>query len=103
MRILLVEDDPMIGKTLQQALQQDGYAVDWVTDGEAGRVAIATSQDAYVLVLLDLGLPRKGGLALLRELRREGNRSSAGRHGATPSPTASGPTPAPTTSDGRSA
>jgi DNA-binding response OmpR family regulator len=74
MRILLVEDDPMIGKTLQQALQQDGYAVDWVTDGESGRTAIATSQDAYVLVLLDLGLPRKGGLALLRELRREGNR-----------------------------
>lgn len=74
MRILLVEDDPMIGKTLQQALQQDGYAVDWVTDGEAGRVAITTAQDAYVLVLLDLGLPRKGGLALLRELRREGNR-----------------------------
>jgi DNA-binding response OmpR family regulator len=74
MRILLVEDDPMIGKTLQQALQQDGYAVDWVTDGEAGRVAISTAQDAYALVLLDLGLPRKGGLALLRELRREGNR-----------------------------
>ena len=74
MRILLVEDDPMIGKTLQQALQQDGYAVDWVTDGESGRTAITTSQDAYVLVLLDLGLPRKGGLALLRELRREGNR-----------------------------
>jgi len=74
MRILLVEDDPMIGKTLQQALQQDGYAVDWVTDGESGRIAIATAKDAYVLVLLDLGLPRKGGLALLRELRREGNR-----------------------------
>ena len=74
MRILVVEDDPMIGKTLQQALQQDGYAVDWVTDGESGRTAITTSQDAYVLVLLDLGLPRKGGLALLRELRREGNR-----------------------------
>ena len=74
MRILLVEDDRMIGKTLQQALQQDGYAVDWVTDGESGRTAITTSQDAYVLVLLDLGLPRKGGLALLRELRREGNR-----------------------------
>src|SRR6478609_11210721 len=74
MRILLVEDDPMIGKTLQQALQQDGYAVDWVTDGEAGRTAITTSKDAYVLVLLDLGLPRKGGLTLLRELRREGSR-----------------------------
>lgn len=74
MRILLVEDDPMIGKTLQQALQQDGYAVDWVTDGEAARTALAAAQDAYVLVLLDLGLPRKSGLELLRQLRREGNR-----------------------------
>src|SRR5438034_7058927 len=74
MRILLVEDDAMIGKTLQQALQQDGYAVDWVTDGQAGWLAIDTASDAYALVLLDLGLPKKSGLELLRELRREGNR-----------------------------
>jgi DNA-binding response OmpR family regulator len=74
MRILLVEDDPMIGKTLQQALAQDGYAVDRVTDGEAARAAIATSKDAYALVLLDLGLPRRSGLEVLRELRRAGNR-----------------------------
>jgi len=74
MRILLVEDDPMIGKTLQQALQQDGYAVDWVRDGEAGRAALATGSDAYGLVLLDLGLPRKSGLDLLKEIRRAGNR-----------------------------
>jgi len=74
MRILLVEDDPMIGKTLQQALQQDGYAVDWVRDGEAGRVALATGSDAYALVLLDLGLPRRSGLDLLKEIRRAGNR-----------------------------
>ena len=73
MRILLVEDDAMIGKTLQQALTQDGYAVDRVTDGEAARAAIA-AQDAYAMVLLDLGLPRKSGLELLRELRRSGNR-----------------------------
>jgi DNA-binding response OmpR family regulator len=74
MRILLVEDDPMIGKTLQRALRQDGYAVDWVSDGEAGRAALATAGDAYALVLLDLGLPRKGGLDLLKELRRGGSR-----------------------------
>ena len=74
MRILVVEDDPMIGKTLQQALQQDGYAVDWVTDGRAAQEALATGADAYAMVLLDLGLPRKGGIELLRELRREGNR-----------------------------
>jgi two-component system response regulator QseB len=74
MRILLVEDDAMIGKTLQQALTQDGYAVDRVADGEAARAAIDAAQDAYALVLLDLGLPRKSGLDLLRELRRSGNR-----------------------------
>ncbi len=74
MRILLVEDDPMIGKTLYAALQQDGYAVDWVKDGQAARVALDTSDDAYALVLLDLGLPRKSGLELLRDLRRAGNK-----------------------------
>jgi two-component system, OmpR family, response regulator len=74
MRILLVEDDAMIGKTLRQALQQDGYAVDWVTDGQAGRLALDTAADAYALVLLDLGLPKKGGLDLLKEIRRAGNK-----------------------------
>ncbi|HEY3533264.1 MAG TPA: response regulator [Casimicrobiaceae bacterium] len=74
MRILLVEDDPMIGKTLSQALTQDAYAVDWVTDGVAAHTALGTAPDAYALVLLDLGLPRKSGLDLLRELRRAGNR-----------------------------
>jgi two-component system, OmpR family, response regulator len=74
MRILLVEDDAMIGKTLSQALAQDGYAIDWVTDGVAAQAALGGSPDAYALVLLDLGLPRKSGLDLLRELRRAGNR-----------------------------
>jgi two-component system, OmpR family, response regulator len=74
MRILLVEDDAMIGKTLQQALQQDGYAVDWVTDGQAGKLALDTAGDAYALVLLDLGLPKKSGLELLKDIRRAGNK-----------------------------
>jgi len=74
MRILLVEDDAMIGKTLQQALQQDGYAVDWVSDGRAAQAAIAAADDAYAMVLLDLGLPKKDGIELLRDLRRQGNR-----------------------------
>src|SRR3569833_1266264 len=74
MRILLVEDDPMIGKSLRQALQDEGYAVDWVRDGEAAHAALAASGEAYALVVLDLGLPRKGGLELLAELRQAGNR-----------------------------
>jgi len=75
MRILLVEDDAMIGKTLAQALTQDGYAVDWVTDGQAGRLALDAGAAGYALVLLDLGLPRKSGLDLLKEIRRAGNRT----------------------------
>ena len=74
MRILLVEDDPMIGKTLLAALQQDRYTVDWVKDGQAAKLALDTADGAYGLVLLDLGLPRKSGLDLLKELRRAGNK-----------------------------
>jgi DNA-binding response OmpR family regulator len=74
MRILLVEDDPMIGSTLKTALQQENYTVDWVQDGQAGKSALDTAGDAYSLVLLDLGLPKKTGLDMLREIRRAGNR-----------------------------
>ena len=55
-------------------MQRDGYSVDWVKDGQAGRLALDTMGDAYALVLLDLGLPKKGGLELLREVRRGGNK-----------------------------
>jgi DNA-binding response OmpR family regulator len=74
MRILLVEDDPMIGKTLHAALQREGYVVDWVKDGQAAKLALDTMDDAYALVLLDLGLPKKSGIELLREVRRGGNK-----------------------------
>jgi DNA-binding response OmpR family regulator len=67
MRLLLVEDDPMIGESVRQGLRQDGFAVDWVQDGRAAEVALET--EPYDLVLLDLGLPRLGGLDLLRGLR----------------------------------
>jgi two-component system, OmpR family, response regulator QseB len=74
MRILLVEDDPMIGKTLVTALQQDHYTVDWIKDGQAAKLALDTADGAYGLVLLDLGLPRKSGIELLKEIRRAGNK-----------------------------
>ena len=75
MRILLVEDDPMIGKSLRAALSQDGYTVDWVQDGASGKAAIDSADGAYALVLLDLGLPRKSGLDLLKEMRRAGSKA----------------------------
>src|SRR6266699_387594 len=71
MRVLLVEDDPMIGESIRQGLRQDGVAVDWVQDGEAAELALRTT--AYALVLLDLGLPRKSGLEVLTTLRRTGD------------------------------
>ena len=54
----------MIGKTLKAALSQDGYTVDWVEDGAAGKAAVDMAAGAYALVILDLGLPRKSGLEL---------------------------------------
>jgi two-component system, OmpR family, response regulator len=67
MRVLLVEDDRMIGAAVQQALSDAAYAVDWTTDGEQA-LAAALAQ-AYDLVLLDLGLPRRDGIDVLRQLR----------------------------------
>jgi two-component system, OmpR family, response regulator QseB len=72
MRLLLVEDDAMIGRSLQQGLRQDGYALDWVCDGQAARVSLQ-SED-YALVLLDLSLPRVSGRELLLELRQRRDR-----------------------------
>jgi DNA-binding response OmpR family regulator len=67
MRLLLVEDDAMVGDAVREGLRQDGYAVDWVRDGAAAEAALAANP--YALVLLDLGLPKKDGVAVLRTLR----------------------------------
>lgn len=68
MRLLLVEDDRMLGATVERALRQQGHAMDWVQDGPSAEEAL--SGEPYQVVLLDLGLPRKGGLQVLRDLRR---------------------------------
>lgn len=68
MRVLLIEDDPMIGKAVQQALRDASHAVDWVRDGRTG-LTTAEAVD-YDLVLLDLGLPQLDGMAVLQALRR---------------------------------
>ena len=69
MRLLLIEDDLMIGAEMQRALKKESYAVDWVKDGQAAQDSLAL-QD-YGFVLLDLGLPKKDGLAVLKQLRSE--------------------------------
>jgi two-component system response regulator QseB len=72
MRLLLVEDDAMIGTAAQQGLRREGYVVDWVRDGREAE--LATANGVYDLVLLDLGLPRRDGLAILRTMRARGER-----------------------------
>ena len=67
MRLLLVEDDTMIGEAVLQVLRAEHYAVDWVRDGVMADAALQSEQ--YDLVLLDLGLPKRGGLEVLRALR----------------------------------
>lgn len=67
MRLLLVEDDAMIGRAIRQGLGEAGFTVDWVTDGRAAELALANG--VYDLAVLDLGLPGKDGMAVLRDLR----------------------------------
>jgi len=71
MRLLVVEDDAMIGTSLRNGLRQDGYTVDWVRDGAAAELAIAAT--AYDAILLDLGLPGRSGLELLAHWRARQN------------------------------
>ncbi len=71
MRLLLVEDDPMIAEAVTIALRNAAYAVDWVRDGVSAAATIA--HEEHQAVLLDLGLPRKDGLEVLRQLRQSGN------------------------------
>jgi len=71
MRLLLVEDDPILGNGIEVGLKQAGFAVDWVRDGHAAQLALQTTE--YELVLLDLGLPRVSGMDVLRQLRGKGS------------------------------
>ena len=73
MRLLLAEDDGMIGASLHDALRAEGYAVDWVIDGQAADSTLLTQ--AYDAIVLDLGLPKRAGLDVLRSLRARRNRA----------------------------
>ncbi|ABB30930.1 two component transcriptional regulator, winged helix family [Geobacter metallireducens RCH3] len=74
MRILLVEDDRMIGEAVEQALKDAAYAVDWVRDGISASDAVETGE--YQLVILDLGLPGRDGLGVLERMRGDGNNAA---------------------------
>jgi two-component system OmpR family response regulator len=70
MRVLVIEDDATLGHALQEFLMEQGYAVDWLADGE--QVAGAVAGQSYDLLLLDLNLPGISGLDILRRLRADG-------------------------------
>lgn len=72
MRILVAEDDPLLGDALQSGMKQRGFEADWVRDGVAAELAL--SAEAYAAVVLDLGLPRLDGLRVLARTRTRGNR-----------------------------
>jgi DNA-binding response OmpR family regulator len=72
LRLLLVEDDELLGDGLRAGLKLADYAVDWVRDGDSARRALL--DHAYDACVLDLGLPRRDGLTVLRELRGRGSR-----------------------------
>lgn len=67
MKLLLAEDDPMLGESMERGLKLAGFAVDWIRDGESAHLALSNGQ--YDLMLLDLGLPRLDGLELLKRVR----------------------------------
>ena len=73
MRVLVVEDDPLLGRGVQAGLEQAGFAADWVRDGVAADSSLAATQ--YAVVVLDLGLPRLAGLELLGRLRSRRDRT----------------------------
>ncbi|MBA2711239.1 MAG: response regulator [Tatlockia sp.] len=71
MRLLLVEDDELLGDAVKAGLTQFGYVVDWLKDGEAARAAVKS--ESFELIILDLGLPKLSGLAFLQSIRQDGN------------------------------
>jgi len=71
MRLLLVEDDELLGDAVKTGLTQFGYVVDWLKNGEIARTILKS--ELFELIILDLGLPKLSGLKLLQSIRQEGN------------------------------
>src|ERR1700674_5002056 len=70
MRILLVEDDELLGDGIKNGLTHQGYTVDWLKDGHVAELALLT--ETFDAVVLDLGLPKRSGLEVLKSIRLKG-------------------------------
>lgn len=73
MRLLLIEDDELLGDAVKTGLIQCGYVVDWLKDGESAKLAITI--ESFELIILDLSLPKLSGLALLKNIRQNGHKT----------------------------
>jgi len=73
MRLLLIEDDELLGDAVKAGLTQFGYVVDWLKDGESARAALRA--ESFELVILDLSLPKLSGLSLLKSIRHAGDKT----------------------------
>lgn len=71
MRLLLIEDDELLGDAIKTGLTNQGYIVDWLKDGETARLILKT--EFFELIILDLGLPKLSGLSVLQQIREVGN------------------------------
>lgn len=72
MKLLIIEDQESLAKLLKRGLEAEGFTADFVTDGEAGKKRLDMHHDDYSLVLLDLMLPKKGGMEICQDIRRQG-------------------------------
>lgn len=69
MRVLLVEDDELLGDGVRNGLIQYGYTVDWVKDGQSAKQAVLNESESFDIVVLDIGLPKMSGLEVLKAMR----------------------------------
>lgn len=74
MRVLLVEDDSLLGEGVHMALKQEGYVVDWLKDGEQADFAL--KNESFDMAVIDIGLPKKDGFQVLNNMRKRGDNTS---------------------------
>ncbi|BBL36746.1 DNA-binding response regulator [Coxiella burnetii] len=71
MRVLLVEDDEFLGDGIRAGLKQYGHAIDWVRDGQAAHDVLSSTHETFDIIILDLGLPKRSGLDVLKTIREK--------------------------------